>query len=528
MSSREWIWGLLAGLLTALLWILSIPPFDFAEAAYIAFLPLLLWFFKRPDRRLAWVFSFAACFIAWLCILIWLRHVSLLGTLLLALILAAIHLPWFVLAWWIQPKLPGRSFPLRVFGCAVLASGWVVLEWVRSWFLWGFPWAPISLSQWERPVVLQVAAITGAYGISFLLIYFNCSVAQTLWIRSTLRQRKLWSGWFSPDLYVALGLLIGSVFWFFKVLPTPQSASGHFTAGVVQPYIPGELKWDEDRAMEHLRTLLRMTRFVAQTECEVLLWPEAATPWPVLGHERTQRTVESLSNELGKPLLMGNLAWKRVALEQSGNDLWQNGIFLVDPEEGLAEQYYVKRELVPFGEYIPRPFAFLKKFVPVGGDCSPGDGPGLIKLNLGDCDWRVGPLVCYEDTFPALARESARAGAGLFFVATNNAWYGEEGGAEQHAAHSVLRAVENRRPIMRCGNGGWSGWIDAYGTIREVLRDENGSIYFRGGGNYTVFQYSDWRHRQSYYTRHGDWFVVVSGAILLAGLAYFFFSREKA
>ena len=113
-------------------------------------------------------------------------------------------------------------------------------------------------------------------------------------------------------------------------------------------------------------------------------------------------------------------------------------------------------------------------------------------------------------------------------MATNNAWYGEEGGAEQHAAHSVLRAVENRRPIMRCGNGGWSGWIDAYGTIREVLRDENGSIYFRGGGNYTVFQYSDWRHRQSYYTRHGDWFVVVSGAILLAGLAYFFFSREKA
>ena len=133
----------------------------------------------------------------------------------------------------------------------------------------------------------------------------------------------------------------------------------------------------------------------------------------------------------------------------------------------------------------------------------------MIPLQLGESSWQVGSLVCYEDAFPALARESAAAGAQLFFVATNNAWYGEEGSAPQHAAHSVLRAVENRRPVVRCGNAGWSGWVDAYGTIREVLLDEEQSIYFRGGGNYTVFQFEDWLRRQSFYTRHGDWFVVV-------------------
>ena len=90
----------------------------------------------------------------------------------------------------------------------------------------------------------------------------------------------------------------------------------------------------------------------------------------------------------------------------------------------------------------------------------------------------------------------------------------EEGGAEQHAAHSVLRAVENRRPVIRAGNGGWSGWIDAYGTVRDVLRDENGSIYFRGGGGYEVTHFEEWRRRQSFYTRKGDWFVG-----LAAGLA---------
>ncbi|MEM8868395.1 MAG: apolipoprotein N-acyltransferase, partial [Verrucomicrobiota bacterium] len=97
----------------------------------------------------------------------------------------------------------------------------------------------------------------------------------------------------------------------------------------------------------------------------------------------------------------------------------------------------------------------------------------------------------------------------------NNGWFGEEGGAEQHAAHSVLRAVENRRPVMRCGNGGWSGWIDAYGNVREVIYDENGSIYFRGGGSYTVSQYTEWLRAKSFYTQHGDWFIVLAAIFFL-------------
>ena len=99
-----------------------------------------------------------------------------------------------------------------------------------------------------------------------------------------------------------------------------------------------------------------------------------------------------------------------------------------------------------------------------------------------------------------MARESARGGADLFFVATNNAWYGEEGGAEQHAAHSVLRAVENRRPVMRAGNGGWSGWIDSYGTVRDLLVDSEGTIYFRGGGATQSFNLKSGRAAELLYT----------------------------
>ena len=274
--------------------------------------------------------------------------------------------------------------------------------------------------------------------------------------------------------------------------------------------------------MENLAILERQTRLVGNFDGDLILWPEAATPWPIRGYPEMQTRVEALVDSLGKPILMGNLSVDRAA------DRWYNGAFLVEPGAGLAGDFYVKRELVPFGEYVPEPFGFIDKVVPLSGSFVAGSAPGLIPLELGGRTFQVGSLVCYEDVFPHLARASARAGAQLFFVATNNAWYGEEGGAPQHAAHSVLRAVENRRPVMRCGNGGWSGWIDCYGAVRDVLRDADGSVYFRGGGSYTVVHDSEWMHRQSFYTRHGDWFVAVCGGLMLLALGLGRWMRRTA
>ena len=102
---------------------------------------------------------------------------------------------------------------------------------------------------------------------------------------------------------------------------------------------------------------------------------------------------------------------------------------------------------------------------------------------------------------------------------TNNAGYGEGAAAYQHAAHSALRAAETRRPVVRCGNGGWSGWFDEYGGLREELTDARGSVYFRGGG--LVQRTRDERGvgRLTPYTMHGDWFVAVcAGLAALAAL----------
>ncbi|ADE55038.1 apolipoprotein N-acyltransferase [Coraliomargarita akajimensis] len=508
------LWGILAGVLSTLLWVLSIPPFDFAEGAYVAFVPMLLWLATSPSWKVTALISWTLGFVSWFVILIWLRHVTFWGTVALAAIQSVFYLSWFVFARWIQPRAVKSVYGRRLFAALALAGAWVVLEWVRTWLFWGFPWAPMALSQWQRPVILQVAAWAGSYGVSFLLLFFNVCVAQTLWQRATTKERKLWSGWFSPDLYAGMGALAACIAVFFNSLPKPNRVTELFTAGVVQPYIPADLKWEAEKERQNLEILGQMTRFVGTTDSDLLLWPEAATPWPVVGVQQMRYWIEDLSDELSKPILMGNLAW------YEDRDAWYNGAFLVEPETGLREDYYVKRELVPFGEYVPKPFGFIGKFVPVGGDFIPGEDAGLIELQTAGALWRIGSLICYEDVFPALARESAQAGAQVFFVATNNAWYGEEGGAPQHAAHSVLRAVETRRPVMRCGNGGWSGWIDAYGTIREVILNEDQTVYFRGGGNYTVFQYDEWIRQQSFYTRHGDWFVWLSiGLVLVGGLS---------
>ena len=507
MNRPSQYWGILAGVLTTFLWVMSLPPFEFAEAAYVAFVPLFLWLYTRPTGRLFWVIAVGVGWVSWCAILIWLRHVTVFGTLALSGVLGFLFVLWLLLARRIVPAIAERSFGVRALSFLGLAGAWVVIEWSRTWLLWGFPWAPFSLSQWERPLVLQISAWVGAYGVSFLLIFFNLCVAHTLRNRIVERERKLLTGWFSPDLYMAMGALCLCIYVFFNSLPQKDSAKELFVAAVVQPYIAPELKWDTDRELENLNILERQTRFVGTLISDVILWPEAATPWPIVGYPDMATRVERLCNEMGKPILMGNLA----------NDLetkeWYNGSFLCVPEKGIDPNFYVKRELVPFGEFVPKPFGFIKKVVPVGGNFVPGTDAGLIDLPVRDTTIPIGSLVCYEDVFPSLARESAAAGAQVFFVATNNAWYGEEGGASQHAAHSVLRAIENRRPVMRAGNGGWSGWIDSYGTIREVLHDEEGSIYFRGGGTYTVFQFEEWMTQQSFYTRHGDWFVAVCGGL---------------
>jgi apolipoprotein N-acyltransferase len=390
--------------------------------------------------------------------------------------------------------------------------------------------------------VLQIAAFTGAGGVSFVLIAVNVAFAAymnrllfegpaverrlgrrlSLEVSATVAEGPRDWGFRrrSQEFLLAIFLLLACL-CLFLVEVQPLTRSGYDVpfgrVGFVQPYIPQSLKWDPNEAPGIVRILEHETMAVGAARPDLILWPEASAPVSVKDDPVMRGIAERLASRTQAPLLLGSVAFEGGA----GSERWYNAAMLVTPDKGLSPNYYAKQKLVPFGEYVPlRPLlGWISKFVPMPDDATPGIGANPLVVGLRDNAAALGPLICYEDIFPQLARASALAGADALVVITNDAWYGEGGAAYQHAAHSVLRAVETRRPVLRCGNGGWSGWIDEFGGVRGVLQTEDGSVYLRGERVLRVMRDSRWIGRNSFYVEHGDWFVAVCAGIVLFALA---------
>jgi apolipoprotein N-acyltransferase len=496
-------WGLAVFALTALLGWAAFPPVGAGEAAYVLLIPAALWAYRSPRLGPFATAVLGAQVVAWGALLFWLTNVSWLGWVLLASFVGLLNGTWFLAAWWWLPRLKGHRMFIRLVALWGLAALWVVVEWVRGWIFGGFPWLPLAASQWARPLVLQAASVGGAGLVSFVLVAFNlgaAAYAHRIFYEGATGLRKR-----SPEFMWSLMLLVFSSFPFLGDLMN-QRREKVLRVAFVQPAIPQGEKWDADRARAVLRMIERTVLDANEAGLpEALVLPEAVTPWTLFRDPNVQPWLESLAKRTGKPVLLGSVYTSGLAPAER----WHNGAFVVDPVLGLDPNGYAKRRLVPFGEYVPlRPvLGWLEKVVPIGGDFAPGVHGRPLLLASGRTIVPTGALICYEDIFPALARESVLEGAELLAVLTNNAWFGEGGAAHQHATHSVLRAVENRRPLVRVGNSGWSGWIDEYGNIRLNLKDADGSIYFRGSQSANVTRDARWVGRQSFFTERGDWFL---------------------
>lgn len=538
--SRGWVNQLVAVLvavMTGLLMVVSFPPFDTPEAAYLWAAPFLMWvLLRQPSWRLTWMVAGSSQALGWIVILRWLRHfpehtgVAFPGVIgwgamiLLGIIVGTFGATWLAAARVVLPRCRRSSLAYRLMVMLGLAAFWVVLEWVRANLFTGFPWLILAASQWQRPLVLQVAAVTGAWGISFMLILFNLGLV--FYLRTFLETRGApWWKRICPEFYLALICLLGVIGsgLLDKRVGVPQPA---FSAGFVQPAVLPRARWDLEQMETVLADYRMVAEFAAYDGAEAILWPEASTPLPAPGNDYAVQWLESLAAELGLPIIMGNLV---SVPDAEGVLRYYNGVITVDPEDGIQESFYGKRHLVPFGEYVPAWVPFVDMVVPLDGQFTPGSAPDVLDFKVGDRVWRVGALVCYEDLFPRLARSQLHEGVHFFFVATNNIWYGREGAAAQHAAHSVLRAVELRRPVLRAGNEGWSGWIDERGNIRHVLRGSEGTIYFRGADAETFYLDPRYQGSISTYARYGDWFVWISIlAAAGAGLSVRFWRGEPA
>jgi apolipoprotein N-acyltransferase len=517
--------------LSALLLFCSFGPVGHPFWAFVALVPAALATTLRPDWRTWRRASFATSWALWVALLVWLRHVypplGWLGLVLLTAYCALYPFAWLLLVRWIFPACAGAALPARLLALAGLAGAWGLLEWTRGTILSGFGWLPLAASQAGNPVMLSLCAWVGPTGLSVVLVLFNLGLAR--WIVRLVEAYREEAGlrpagpmgWLrrlTPELYLGLAP-IAAGFFALIVANGAKLASDQvsFTPGIVQTDFDPNAKWDATRLQEHLALTEALTATVAAGQAaDFVLWPEAALPLSLASDAYVAR-LSGLAKATETPLVIG-------ALDRRGEG-YGNAVATITAD-GVQKPVYAKRHLVPFGEYVPfADFLPLRKVVPIETDCVAGTGPSLLPLTTRrGHTFMAGALVCYEDVFPELAREHALAGADVLLVITNDAWYGREAGAYQHAAHSVLLAAATGLPVVRCGNAGWSGTIDSLGRAFPVL--DNGSVYFRGSRLAAPVSLPRARRPDTFWVRHGDWAVGLGGALF--ALAYVWRRRRGA
>jgi apolipoprotein N-acyltransferase len=332
---------------------------------------------------------------------------------------------------------------------------WTALEYVRAVALTGFPWDLVGYSQTERLIVIQIADVTGVYGISFLVLLVN----GTLWevVRGASTGKKLpWRLVTITVLAMILVIVYGKIR--LNEFPVTGSQTRDFRIGVLQANIAQEIKWTQ-RAREYtFITYEKLGHEAVRAGAGLLVWPETSVPI-LLGPQRSAwKRPAAISERLGVPMVVGAPSGKVV----NGTYRYYNSAFLLD---GSSFRYrYDKMHLVPFGEYMP-----LSWLLPLGpgiaareADYSPGETMTIMSLN-GCPPFAV--LICYEVIFPGLSRMAVRDGARLLMNLTNDGWFGDTAAPYQHLAMARLRSVE----MSKLDDGTFTEAFTAKGRFSDLL-----------------------------------------------------------
>ena len=540
-GASSWLLQPLAlALASAALLVLAFPNFNLPWAAWIALVPWLL-LLRRVSGRAAFGWSYYIGLLFFLGSIHWLVRVTLVGWLVLSGFLALYFglFGWLVTTGWrVQAGATGREKRRlgteRRWGQAYAFIGipaiWVALEYARSHALSGFGWNLLAYSQTLQLRFIQFADLTGAWGVSFVLVLANVALAEMAdalaWATGSRAEDRL--AFQRATRHVTSAILTLVVLMGYGSWRLAAAAPGPpVRIAVVQGNIPQEEKWDEALRDSILARYEALTRTAVALDPQLIVWPETAVPGFLGLDEPLTQRIAAVAGSSGVPLLAGAPHGRR-----SGGR-WEitNGAALVDPAG--VRGWYDKLHLVPYGEFIPfeRQLPWLRETLPPIGDFVAGDAftvfTAPLRNDAADLDdvramlamspsvLRFSALICFEDLFPSLARRFVREGARVLVVITNDAWFGPTAAAYQHAQASTLRAVELRVPVVRAANTGWSGCIDASGRWTGSVHDDSGEELFIPGVHACEVSPGP---AESLYLHLGDWFALlcvgISAAIL--------------
>ncbi len=402
---------------------------------------------------------------------------------------------------------------------------WVALD-LAAARITSVPWDQLGYSQVDNGFVNQLAPWTGVYGITFSLVAFNALIAfHMLGVAAAVREdRSTRRSW-----YALACAAIAIVLFVSDVRVTSPHAPTSATAVLVQPNLdvggdddwsgPGE--WDK-----HIADFTRLTSeqcktYIAgipQTQAstgeiicppypthpDLIVWPESPAPF-FENDPRFQKTMTALAQTENAPLIIGGIASDYS--QQTQEYLDYNAAMVIGADGNLIGRYE-KIHLVPFGEYVPfaQYLTFAHKLTGRVSKFTRGTDRKIFRLN----GHRYGIFICYEAVFADEVRHFAQLGAEVLVNISDDGWYGDTSAPWQHLNMARMRAIENRRWLLRTTNNGVTAVIDPYGRVRQSIpRHQVDALPARYG----------FRDDITFYTEHGDvfaWLCVLFSIIVVA------------
>lgn len=407
----------------------------------------------------------------------------------------------------------------------LVAAAWVAAEWGRGALFTGTgrfignPWALLGYSQASQATLVQIASLTGVYGVSFVLMVVNATVAQLAVDlargRFGLREAAFASGRAAAPALAALAFGWSVLSPLPDAGPRPADAT---TVAVVQGHIGLAERWHRYFHGRNLETYLRLSNDVlGSSGAEIVVWPEAAMTFVLDDQPEYRSAIASLLEARDAQLISG--IPRRIPADGAGEsgqaERYYNSVFLFS-RDGDVLGHYDKRYLLPFAEYLP--FGRLPAGEALFGRFrafSRGDGEGLLPTRAGP----AGVLVCNEAVLPEAARARAREGAVFLVNPSNDSWSRHPMFTAQWFDIVRFRAIEQRRYLVRASTSGPSAIIDPWGRVlsstQRFARDATAAPI-------------EPRHELSVYGRVGDLFSMLCAASVVVGLVAASSSRSAS
>jgi apolipoprotein N-acyltransferase len=504
----------------------SFPPLKFGFLATAGFVPIFFLVDKIENYKQLFRYTYISFFFFNLFTLYWVGGWSkeadpflMVGCVLLILI----HPILFFLPMWFYmfiKKNHGRNLHLLIFPFA-----YVLFEYFRSTTELAFPWLTLGNTQTYYIEKIQFIEFTGVYGLSFLILVVN------ILLYLSLKKLRL--------KYFLLAILIYTLPNFYGAIVLKNADEKNFKkikVGLIQPNINPWLKW-EGTLSEQINLYLGMTKEIIEKnpDVELVVYPETAITYFFLlpPYRHHFNFFKSEIDKLNVAILTGFPDAKFYddpsqappsshLIKETGQryDAFNSmGLFLPNSDE---VQKYAKIILVPFGERLPYAdtFHFLIEPLQWGvgiSNWAKGKDTTIFEMRTRNGELvKFSGVVCYESIYPSFIRKFVNKGAQFLAVITNDSWYGNTSGPYQHFQYSILRAIENRRSIVRCANGGISGFIDPYGRVQKKTKF------------YEKTQIADeikLNDDKTLYTLYGDLIVYIS--LLIVAITFLWVSVKK-